>query len=245
MKIKINKNEIISKFLTPISKITDKCIINLQPDSIFALTNTDDGSIILYANLKVLTQLPENNKVILNIPDVKRLNRIFDCLNSDILDIEVNTNNLKYDTDDIKFVYHLLDDGIIQKSVISIDKISKLTFDCVFDLTSAKYNEILKGSTITTDSNKLYFYTKDNKVFAELTDKATQNLDSITFNIAETYVGSEIKQVLPISLEIFRLFSGLKADKIVVKINTKLKVLMFEISDSVVTLKYIVSALIK
>jgi len=245
MKLKINKNEVINRFLTPISKISDKCIINVHPGFIYTLTNTDNGNIILYGNLKVNTDLPEKTSTVLNIPDVKRLCRIFDCINNEDFELELNSNNLKYDTNDIKFTYHLLDDGIIQKSVISLDKIGKLTFDSSFDLNINTLNNILKGSAIATDSNKIYFYTKGTDVYAELTDKTIQNIDSLTLFISNAFVGTEIKQILPVDLEIFRIFSGIKANNVLVKINTKLKVLMFEITDANLTLKYIVSALVK
>ena len=38
-------------------------------------------------------------------------------------------------------------------------------FDTFFELPSAKLVEVLKGSSIATDSDKLYLYTKDKKVY--------------------------------------------------------------------------------
>jgi len=245
MEIAINRKQITNKFLNAVSKLTDKCVMNIKPESVQTLTNNDDGSVVLFGKLDAKIDMAEDQKDLqLNIPDVKKLTRILNCLEDENIKLKINSNSLTYNSDNIKFTYHLLEDGIIENSVISVDKINKLTFDCEFDLSSKKLSEILKSSTFTTESNKIYFFTKDNHVFAELTDKAINNLDSVTLMSAENFTGSEIKQVVPVSLEIFRLFAGFKKS-IKVKINTSLKVLMFDIEDKDLTLKYIVSALVK
>jgi len=243
-KLTLNKKEIVSKFLTPISKITEKCILTAQQNHISALTNVDDGSIILYAKYITSTQLPEGTVLQLNVPDVKKLGRMLECIDTDTIEIDSNSNNLAYESNTLKFKYHLLEEGVMQKAVISVDKITKLTFDTSFTLTNAKLDGILKASSFTTQSNKLYFYTKDNKMYGELTDRTMQNIDSVDFSIADSFTGTEIKQVIPINLDTLRMLNGTQTD-ILVKINTQIKVLMFEINNNNVMLKYIISALSK
>lgn len=245
MKLKVNKKSIVDNFFTPISKVTDKCVVNIKENLAYTLTNTEDASVILYGLYTLQNGLKKDEKRQLNIPDIKKLCRVFDCIDGEDIDLDLNNNNIGYDSNNIKFVYHLLENGIIQNGVVNADKIKKLTFDTEFDLIDKKVNEVLKGSVFTSDTNKIYFYTKDKKVYAELTDKNVQNVDSITFQIADAYTGAELKTVLPINLEVFRLFSGLSFNKVKVKINTKLKVLMFEINNGNGLLKYIVSALVK
>ena len=245
MKLKLNKTDIVDNFLNPVSKVTDKCIINLSEDLIYTLTNNSDETIILYSVYKSTNPLPNKEVHKLNVPDVKRLCRVFDCINEDVVEFDINSNNIEYTSDDVKFTYHLLEDGIIQNGLVSTDKIKSLAFDCSFNLKETKLAELLKGSSFASGSNKIYFSTRDKKVFAELTDKNIQNVDSISYLVSDSYTGADLVDILPMNLEIIRTFSGLKFKDIVVKINTKLKVLMFEINNSNCTMKYIVSALVK
>jgi len=177
MKLKLNKKSIVDNFINPVSKLTDRCVINVTKDLIYTLTSNEDG--------------------------------------------------------------------IIQKNIVNVDKINKLTFDTNFELTNNKVNEILKGSTFTSETNKIYFYTKDSEVYAELSDRKIQNTDSITFSIADSYTGTDLKTVLPINLEVIRLFSGVSFNTLKVKINTKLKVLMFELNTGGCLMRYMISALVK
>jgi hypothetical protein len=238
-----NKDNLIKKFLEPITKITDKCVVNVNKDFIYSLTSNDDATIILYSVYKTVTDIKDSKLISLNVPDIKRLTRAFGCITENDLNLELNANNIEYSSDTLKFKYHLLDDGIIQKNVVSVDKIKALTFDCEFILSQDKLLDIVKGSSFAVDTNKLYFHTKDKNVYAELTDKNTQNTDSISYNVTNSYTGSEIKEAMPIKVDIFRSLLGLKED-IKIKINTKIKVLMFEIQQSDYVMKYIVSALV-
>lgn len=246
IKVNIPKKEIINKFFNPISRITDKCILAVQQNNISAVTNTDDGNIILYAKYNTSTSLDENTIIKINMPDVKKLTKMLECISNTEtnVDLSIESNHIAYTGTDLKFKYYLLDDGIIQNSIINVDKINKLTFDTNFTITTQKLDEILKASSFNSDCNKIYFYTKDNKVYGEITDKTIQNIDNITFSISDSYSGSETKRVLPIDLEIIRML-GVVKNNISCKINTKLEVLMFEINEPNLVLKYIVSALTK
>jgi hypothetical protein len=102
----------------------------------------------------------------------------------------------------------------------------------------------MKGTTFATDSNKIYFYTKDGNVYAELTDKELANTDSVSYFITNEFSGEDIKTPILIDLEIFKMFYGLKQD-IITKINTKTRVIMFKFEDSDYKLQYIVAPLKK
>jgi len=244
---KIRKSDFVDKFLSPISKISDRCIVHIQSDNIYALThNSNDGdTIIFYGKINTNTDLSDTDDVRLNIPDVKRLYRMLSCINQEEIDIKLETNHISYVSPDLKFKYYLLDDGIIQPCVVSLEKINKLTFDNNFVLNGKKLGEILKASSVTPNTDKLYFYTEDGKVYAELTDQTLQNVDSLTLQIADSYNGTDIKNTIPIKLEVFRTLIESKNSDINVKINTQMKILMFEVVENNTTLKYIVSALVK
>ena len=249
MNLTVSKQTFVEKFLDSISKLTNSCILEINKSEITTLThNNDSGSnVILYGKLNNNSQKSEG-KTKLNIPDLKRFAQMLSCIPDDIIALTTDSNSINYESNKMKFKYHLWEDGNMNSVMLSLDKIAKLTFDSDFEITQKKASEILRASSVVpwpSDSNKIYFYTKDNAVNAEITDKTMQNLDSISFEIADSFNGEPVKNIIPINLEIFRLISGLKMDSIKIKINNTLKILLFEIKESDVILKYIVSSLVK
>jgi len=244
MKITINKDILINKFITPVSKVTEKCVISLYPDHIQSLVSSVDGNPILYAHITTPCDLDGKSEVCLNIPNLNRLNRILNCLPSNDITLDVNSNNIEYISPNMRFKYHLLEDGVIEKAPVRLEKIKELQFNSDFVIDKDKVSEIMKGTTFATDSNKIYFYTKDGNVYAELTDKELANTDSVSYFITDEFSGEDIKTPILIDLEIFKMFYGLKQD-IITKINTKTRVIMFKFEDSDYKLQYIVAPLKK
>ena len=95
------------------------------------------------------------------------------------------------------------------------------------------------------DIHKVYFYTKDGSMYAEVNDKKRQNIDNICLKLADKYSGDQITTPLPMSLETIRLLGSARTDKIDVLINNKLNVMMFGINNNDIKLTYIVSGLVK
>jgi hypothetical protein len=232
-----------------VSRISEECSLNIASDSISTLTNDSDGR-ILYAKLKTKTGLADDENVLLNFKDLRKLIKILECIPEDTFNLTIgeNASTISYKSSSLSFKLHLVLDNVIKKNTVSLDKISKLLFDSDFELTSDKMTEILRGSIVTSSpgkEDKIYFYTKDKLVYAELTDKSAQDTDSMTFNISNAYNGLDITTPLPFNLEIFRLITGNKFDKLTVKINNTYKVLLFEVCNPKVMFKYIVSGLTK
>lgn len=247
MNLKFNKAEITDQFLNPISKVATDCSITVTNQHIQSLVTDSNGTVILYSKLKTPNpDIAEDEVVNLNIKEIRKLIRVFDCINSESFDLEVdeNASTLKFKSKEMSFKLHLVLDEAIKKCSLSLEKISKLTFNTEFTLLGSKLSEVLKGSTFATETNKIYFYTKDGIVYAELTDKASEQLDSITFNIADKFTGDALNNALPFSLEVLRLLAGAK-DSINVKINNTYRIIMFEINNQNGLVKYIIPAYVK
>ena len=65
-----NKNDFVTKFLSPITKINENAVIKIHQDKITSLITTNDETLILYVIYN------ENNEIVeesynLNIPDVR------------------------------------------------------------------------------------------------------------------------------------------------------------------------------
>jgi hypothetical protein len=250
MQIEINKDTFTGQFLSPISKIVGDddankgCVIDVTPKNITSLCNTKDGQIILFSNITMETGLADGEQVHLNVYDIRKFIKLLDCIPEDIVKLQINSNHLAYKSSQINFKFHLMDEGVIRKCIVNVDKIDKLTFDSEFIITKSKLDEIMKISSFTEDSNKLYLNCDGVGVKGELTDKTKPNIDTVNIQMAESFVGNKFNN-LPISLDVLRKLSGIKFNDLNIKVNTQTKVLMMELSSNDCLLKYIATALVK
>ncbi len=244
IQIPIDKTNLV-KFLSPVSKLSDKAVVKFYKNRMYTVTSSEDSNIILYAS----ANLKENADTLikLNISDVKKLLRAIECIDEE-LNFSLKDNYILSETQNLNgayFKYHLVDDSVIKDVPISIDKISNLNFDTEFNIDSKKLSEVARASLYAYSTNKIYLYTKDESVFCELTDHEIQNTDSITLKLSDSFNGMPIKNMLPLVYEVFRNLTSLKSEIVKVKINSEYKVIMFIVSDTLVELKYIISTLIK
>tara|TARA_R100001163_G_C5060248_1_gene197042 strand:- start:836 stop:1558 length:723 start_codon:yes stop_codon:yes gene_type:complete len=224
------------KYLDTISKINDTGVIfEIKDDKLVSLVSSLDSTLILHSEYKSNF----NFNTTLNIPDVKKLRHVLDTIEEESLDIELNSNNLQYKGNGVKFKYHLYEEGFITKPNINIDKINSFKFDTNFNLNKATIQRLFKGSTFASETNKIYFYTEEGSLMAELTDRARHNTDNFTLSLGKVNFSLE---PIAINLDNIRLLSLLN-DNIRVKINTEYGVVVFDIEENNIKLRYIISAL--
>lgn len=221
-----NIKHFTSSFLSLISKTSESVCLKVDQDKIYSVTSSGDNTIVVFSTYKQQNDLQQSLK--LNVPDINRLNRLFCCVNDNNVQIEHDSNCLKYKSKSVRFTYHLLEDGIITVPAVSIEKIKKLSFDHVFEISKTDVLSLIKGSSLMTDADKLYFYVQDGGVYAEITDKETQNTDSYTQLVCENFGDTEFKQ-MSINFEILRILSSLRFENVRVRINTDVNVLLFEV----------------
>jgi hypothetical protein len=245
MEIIIDKKLFLTKFLIPVNKFTDQAILSVNKDFMDCISTTtnDKQSIILYTKLDVKTDMKEDN-IKLNIGSLKKLINALNCVNEPIIKLDIEKNHIAYNSVETNFKFHLKEDGTIEKPAISLDKINTINGDTELTILPEKIDELLKASSFSVDSEKVYLTIKDNIVIGELTDKTIQNLDSISVILTDKITGTEIKESIALKLDIFKIISSLKYDKLTIKI-TKKGVLVFEIKDDNYLMKYITSSLIK
>jgi len=236
-----DKKLFLNSFLLPISKINDSCVIQLDKNGFNCTVATSDASVILYTAYKINTKTDE--KININISDVKKVIKAFEGVSSDSFNFTVDKNNISYFGPEIRFKYHLLEDGIITKPKIDIAKINDLDFPVNFTIQYKTLLELLRGSTFATESNKLYLYTEDGKIVGDLTDKSRHNVDSISIPLAE-YTGAPLGSIC-LNFELIRIISGVRVKQLQCSINPKIGIVLFHVADNIVTTKYIASSLIK
>lgn len=228
--IKINNlKNFTSTFLSLISKTCESVCIKVDKDKIYSVTSSSDNTIVVFSTFKQSNELEQNLK--LNIPDINRFTRLLSCVNETDIELSHDSNCLRYKSKNVRFKYHLLEDGIITVPAVSIDKIKKLSFEHVFEMKHEDITSLIKGSSLMTDADKLYFYVQDGDIYAEITDKETQNTDSYAQQVYQGFTGGEFKQ-MSINFEILRMLSGLRFDHVTIRINTDVNVLLFEVDVS-------------
>jgi hypothetical protein len=239
MDLTIRKSDIIGSFLTPIGKSSEQCILTLKGDKMTCLSHNVQNGLILYGVYNIGGNFdPEIN---LNIGDVKRLVRVLDCIQEETVTLKIESNKLSYKSKELKFNYHLMEDIVMHRSPIKPEKLNAFQYTTEFDLDAGRIQEILKGSVFAVDSNKMYLYTQDGAVFADLADMTTANTDSIGFKFAESFTGTPITKPMPLHLEAIRLLAGGKFNSIKVKINIDLSVVLFELATANTVIKYILT----
>lgn len=237
--IKIQKRGEFAEFIDAISKVNDSAIINTSKESQSVLSSivaSEDNTLILYAE----NQVEDTNFAgCCNIPDLKKLSRIVDSINKDSFSLTVNSNNIEYNGSDVKFKYHLYEDGFLTKPSVNIDKIKSFNYDLKFKLTRANIQSIMKGCSFATQTNKVYFFTEDGKLKAELTDRSRHNTDVFCQSLADA---DFTLKPIPINIDNLKLIATI-SDTIEVSVNTDYGVVIFDICNNSTKLKYILSSL--
>lgn len=242
MNINISDRKLfLSGFLSPLGKISDSCVINLNDNGFDSLVCTSDASIILSTSYKL--NLDIDTPIHLNIADIKKIIKVLDCIPDDSITLTLDKNNITYNNKGIKFRYHLLEDGIITIPKINLKKIDEIQFPVKFTFDYKALLDLLRGSTFATDSNKVYIYSDNGKVLGDLTDRARHNIDSFTTPLCE-YSGPELQPIC-LNFELIRIISGVRVKQLDCLINPKLGVIIFQINSGSITTKYIASSLIK
>jgi hypothetical protein len=240
--VKFQKDKFIEQFLDPVSKVTDVTSFVVTEEGMLAIVN-NDANIILFAKYPDVA-IKQPTKI--NIQDIKKFIRLLECIDGNDVELEITSNTLNYKTSKLKFKYHFAEDALVPISKISASKINSLTFDSMFFVDRVKLQELLKASSVVSGCNKVYFtISKEEGVRAELTDYQQQQADSVGIHLTDEFEGKEITAPLPINLDVLRLIVGVKFEKMLVKINTELKVLMVEVQKDKTILKYIISSLVK
>jgi hypothetical protein len=244
MDLKIeNKDLFVRYFLQPISKVSDSCCIIINSDKISCLVCSPDNSIILNNSFTLANTIDGEHT--LNIPDVKKLIRAFEVVEESTINLIFDKNNICYKNKNVSFKYHLLENGVINRPKINLEKINSIEFDSKFDITETSLTELIKASTFCVDSNKVYLQSNDEGgINAEITDRTRPNIDSFSILLTDKSEGSSLKS-LCLNMEVVRILSTNKVKQIHCKVNNNLGVVLFDYGNKIVYTQYIVSSLTK
>ena len=237
-KLRIQSRLDCIKYLEAISKINESTILSADQNLglISSLVSSADNTLILYSEL---SDIEVNYNGSINIPDIKKLTRVVDSIDTKDIDLSVNSNNIEYKGKSLKFKYHLYEDGFLTKPSINIDKIKSFSYNIKFVLKKDQINSIIKGSTFASETNKLYLYTESGRLKGELTDRARHNTDVFAIDLGD--VDFELSPI-PLNFDNIKLLSFI-SDDINFGINTEYGVTVIDILNNNIKLKYIITSL--
>jgi hypothetical protein len=235
-----NRDHFINSFLIPLSRVGDSAVLSVEKEQIQSLITTSDNTVIVSASY----QLEGNSSIKkLNIPDLKKLCRIIQCIEGESIELELNTNSISYNSSNVKFKYHLYDDSIISVPKLNLSKLDTLNYNGNFTISHTAIGALIKGSTIATETNKIYISFEGQTVKGELTDKSRSNIDSYGISISDDYTGSAINNHIPLNFELFRIISSMKFNFIKSKVAADTGVFIFDMSDNKTSIRFVISAL--
>ena len=129
---------------------------------------------------------------------------------------------------------------------INIDKLKNIEFNTTFKLTYNALQTLIKGSSFASEVNKIFFNTTaTGKVRGELTDCESQNVNSFSVDISDSFKGDPIPSPKPLTFEVIRFILTTRFEECTVHHSSDLNVFLFDISDDGYTINYIASGLRK
>jgi hypothetical protein len=240
VQIAVDQSSFVKGFLQSVSSISENARVEVEVGEMESLVHSADNTAILLARCKCAC----NGSLHFNIPNLKKFARLLGNIDGDV-SFTVDGNKIRYSEGKLSFEYFLLDDSYIGKTPLNKSKIQSLETGAQFILDGNKLSELLKLSSVTSDTEKVYFYTQDGEVIAELNDREKHNVTNVSISVADECEG-DISSPIPFLLNNFRNISYTRETQLIFKINTSLKlaVVQFKPSSSV-SLKYVFSGLVR
>lgn len=228
------KRKEFQALLLSLGRINDSCVLELTEHGIHGITSSEDNS--MYAHACLLGDYEERT---LNIPSLKKFSNALDMISFDEVPLKVNTNHLEYKDDQIKFKYHLHEDGVITKPKLSLEKIRNFQYDIEFELNFDFLSDVLQKSSIT-NTNKLYLFTENGFLVWKLADETVPNSDSLSITGDE--VDFELESFI-LKIDNLKLLAKISKTGNLFKINSELGVGCIVSKNGNFEMEYIFSSL--
>jgi hypothetical protein len=225
------------QFLEAIQKVSDSFIFDVCDDnSASVIAMTGDETCFLYGT----TSFEDGNEATLNIPDAKKLVRAVKFIPDDIAQFTLTSNALKYTSKETRFTYHLFDDNFLKRPKIKPEKLKAFKFDVDIELKRDDIKKLLKNASFVDGAGKLYLFTEDDCLYGQVTDKQRANTDDVSMVIAED-IDQEVPEII-VKLENLQMLHLCNED-VLLRVNTELGLLAFEIESGLNKFMYILTSL--
>lgn len=220
--------------LSSLGQVSDTCVLELGEDGIHGISSSEDNS--MYAHAHLIGEWEDQN---LNLPSLKKLSKALDMVSADDIKLKLNGNHLEYKDKQIKFKYHLHEDGVITRPKLSLEKIRNFEYDIEFELDFDFLSSVLQKSSITS-TKKLYLFTEDGDLVWKLGDETVPNSDSLS--IVGESVDFELESFI-LKIDNLKLLNKVSKTGNLFKINSKLGVGCIVSRNGGFEMEYIFSSL--
>ena len=243
MKLKIlNRDNFIQRFLLPITKISNICILVLGNNKIHTFVNGDTTKNMIYCSTDDVNCDFDDHK--LGIKDVRILVSKLKQIPENTFELEITKNSICYTSNKLSFIHILTEERKIKAPNFKEDKLLNCQYDNKFVLKSDVLKSLIQCSLTLTESNKIYLKTIDGEMVAELNDRSKRNIDTYNITISDNYNGSDISDWISFSFEPFRVISSYDKRDVLVSLNTKNEIIEFDVSRDNYIVKYVSTALV-
>lgn len=245
MKVKLARNS-FKDFLNPIVRISEgsnnTCALHIEQNLIYTISYTPDMVCIYYAKLKPIS-IENFEPLTIYIADVRKVLTAISAIEEEEIVLNIDNKCISYVSDTVKFKCYLLDASIASAEKLTASRIDELAFDCEFVIDEAAFARISKGCVFTENTGKIYFYSKEDKVFVDIDDKAAKySVNNITFIASKDYNGIEMLPESPLTIDSFKMIAAAKT-AVLTKVNLSKKVYMFYSKEDNIETKYFLRAL--
>lgn len=180
MQINVDTSCLI-EFLSTFSVLNDYVTLKVDRDCISGQITSPDNTIVLFGKMQAHADQSRN----LNIPDITRFVRILKNINEPNISLNIKSNNIVFSHEEFNFKYHLLEDGLMQAPVMTYKKVDNFDLHVNFNIDTDTFKRIKQLGSFVNDVAKVYFLTREGHLYAQMTDKARDNVDMYEIRLIE------------------------------------------------------------
>lgn len=245
MKLKINKEEFVTKLLTPVSRFGTQAILHVSNGELYSIASQIDMSkqqVMMLATIDADVTVDEPIK--LNIGDIKKFAAAVKCIDEDEVTLDVTDSAISYQSATINFRFHMLEDESMLMQKYTKARLSEYDGETKFNISNDDFRAFLRTTGSMGGVNKIYLSTRDGVVRCTQTDKLIPNTDSMETILSNTYTGDPLHEDVILCTDIFKIVASIKFESCEVAISSQ-GLVIITIATDTSSLKYYVAAQIQ
>lgn len=246
MFLDIKKNVFLERIVRPLAKLTDECVMVVEPDKIYSIATSNGKGLIGYVEYITDTGVEEPFKA--NIKEIKKLMSAFKFIDEEDIVLDIDKNAIKYASDSIKFKFPLYEDGSIPIPKYKPKKLLSLDVTGHVETTAESLKKVMSATLfVKSKSTKVYFHTKGHNLVCKITDETIPNLESMTITLDEKFVGAPIVKPIIVYVEDLIKMHIIKGEKVKIGFNTDKGYVIIKVSDesSGSNIRYVFPSVVK
>ena len=183
--IVVNREQFISRILSPVSKMSSKAVLILEGNRIFAvanLTNASNGQMFVLSDIPMKNTIDE--KVTMVVGNVPKVITALKAVKSEMILISYDGTGLEYRSETVSFRIRLSSEVI--KIPFNKDKLLSLKINASFTVSQSELREFSSILSGFSNLNQIKITEKDNHVVFDNADRDGVSGESLKFAIEDS-----------------------------------------------------------